>query len=47
MDKGEKLMDNFKVYVHTTPDGKRYVGVTSIEPKKRNITRQMKIVVIM
>ena len=28
-------MDNFKVYVHTTPDGKRYVGVTSIEPEKR------------
>lgn len=28
-------MDNFKVYIHTTPDGKRYVGVTAIEPEKR------------
>lgn len=28
-------MDNFKVYIHTTPDGKRYVGITKQEPEKR------------
>lgn len=28
-------MDNFKVYIHTTPDGKRYVGITKLEPKVR------------
>lgn len=28
-------MDNFKVYVHTTPDGKRYVGITKQNVEKR------------
>ena len=25
----------YSIYVHTTPDGKKYVGSTSIEPNKR------------
>lgn len=28
-------MDNFKVYIHTTPDGKRYVGITKLKPETR------------
>ena len=28
-------MDNYKIYKHTFPNGKVYIGLTSQEPKKR------------
>ena len=28
-------MENYKVYLHTLPNGKRYVGITKQEPEKR------------
>lgn len=28
-------MENYKVYMHTLPNGKRYVGITKQEPEKR------------
>ena len=29
------MKDNYKVYVHISPNGKRYYGITSQEPEKR------------
>ena len=28
-------MDNFKVYIHTSPNGKVYIGITSRDAEKR------------
>ena len=29
------MMNNYKVYIHTTPNNKVYIGITKQEPKKR------------
>lgn len=29
------MTNNWSVYMHTTPSGKRYIGITSIDPEKR------------
>ena len=28
-------MDNYTVYMHISPSGKRYIGITSVKPKYR------------
>lgn len=28
-------MENYSVYMHTSPSGKRYIGITGVEPEER------------